>query len=60
VPLAHEPDLLTVNSPFELSGVEKTPPGPAPDLGQHSEEVLREIGFEQTEIDQLRQSGVIA
>jgi formyl-CoA transferase len=60
VPLAHYPDLLTVNSPFELSGVEKTPPGPAPDLGQHSEEVLREIGFEQTEIDQLRQSGVIA
>ncbi len=59
VPLAHNPGLLTVNSPFELGGVEKTPPGPAPGLGQHSEAVLREIGFDLTEIDRLRQVGVI-
>jgi crotonobetainyl-CoA:carnitine CoA-transferase CaiB-like acyl-CoA transferase len=49
--------LLTVNSPFGLDGVDKTPPGPAPGLGQHGEEVLREAGFDTAEICRLRGPG---
>ena len=33
---------LTVNSPLWIAGQQKLPPRPAPAVGQHSEEVLRE------------------
>jgi formyl-CoA transferase len=59
VPFAHNPDMLTINSPFALDDVEKTPPGRAPGLGEHSEEVLREAGFDTAEIKQLREARVI-
>jgi crotonobetainyl-CoA:carnitine CoA-transferase CaiB-like acyl-CoA transferase len=58
VPMAGEPGLMTVNSPFELEGVSKTPPGPAPELGQHSAEILREAGFGEAEIEHLRATKV--
>ena len=49
-----------VNSPIRLS---ETPGGiytPAPVLGQHSQEVLREIlGYDQATVDQLLEEGVI-
>lgn len=32
---------------------------PPPRLGQHTEEILKEVGFPQAEIDQLRAAGVI-
>src|SRR5262249_54868552 len=34
---------LTVSSPLELEGVEKVPPRLAPELGEHSVEILREV-----------------
>ena len=33
--------------------------GPAPKLGEHTEEVLRELGFSLRELDQLRERGVV-
>ncbi len=50
---------LTVNSPLWIAGQEKLPPRPAPDVGQHSEEVLREAGYPEGEIRAMREAGVI-
>jgi formyl-CoA transferase len=50
---------LTVNSPFWMAGQEKVSPRPAPTVGQHSEEVLREAGYTEIEIRTLREEGVI-
>jgi formyl-CoA transferase len=51
---------LTVNSPIWISGQQKTKPRPAPSVGEHSEEVLREAGYTDTEIHAPRAEGVIA
>jgi crotonobetainyl-CoA:carnitine CoA-transferase CaiB-like acyl-CoA transferase len=58
--VADDPELMTVNSPFELDGVTKTPPGRAPALGQHSAEILREAGFGDGEIEHLKATNVTA
>jgi formyl-CoA transferase len=50
----------TVASPINLQGVDKVPPRAAPDLGQHSREVLLEIGYQKREIDALIAEGVVA
>jgi formyl-CoA transferase len=50
---------LTVNSPIWIDGEEKLPPRPAPAVGEHSEEVLREAGYSEAELRSLRAAGVI-
>ncbi|HUC12501.1 MAG TPA: CoA transferase [Stellaceae bacterium] len=50
---------LTVNSPFWIGGQEKLPPRPAPAVGEHSVEILREAGYSAAEIHTLREAGVI-
>jgi crotonobetainyl-CoA:carnitine CoA-transferase CaiB-like acyl-CoA transferase len=50
---------LTVNSPFWVAGQDKVKPRPAPKVGEHSAEVLREAGFADAEIRALRAEGVI-
>ena len=47
----------TISSPIQVHGVAKVPAKRAPQLGEHNEEVLRELGFSATEIDGLRASG---
>jgi crotonobetainyl-CoA:carnitine CoA-transferase CaiB-like acyl-CoA transferase len=47
----------TISSPIRVHGVAKVPAKRAPELGEHNEEVLRELGFSATEIDGLRASG---
>ena len=49
----------TISSPFQVHGVTKMPARRAPALGEHNEEVLRELGFSVSEIDGLRASGAI-
>jgi crotonobetainyl-CoA:carnitine CoA-transferase CaiB-like acyl-CoA transferase len=49
----------TINSPIQVHGVAKVPARRAPGLGEHSEEILRELGFDAKEIDGLRASGAI-
>lgn len=51
---------MTVDSPFQISGENKVRPRPAPALGQHSDEILREAGFTKEQIDHLRQTGVVS
>ncbi|WP_160167591.1 CaiB/BaiF CoA transferase family protein [Bradyrhizobium oligotrophicum] len=48
-----------VDSPFRISGVTKRPPSPAPELGQHSGEILEELGYSDEEIARLKVSGVV-
>ena len=50
---------MTVNSPIEIGGQEKVPPRLAPEVGEHSEQVLREAGYADAEIAALREAGVI-
>lgn len=50
----------TVSSPIAVHGVTKVPARRAPDLGEHSEEILRELGFERRAIEKLHASGAIA
>lgn len=55
VPLEGVSDLeYTVNSPITLRGVSKVPARRAPQLGEHTDEVLAELGFSSDEIEQLR------
>jgi crotonobetainyl-CoA:carnitine CoA-transferase CaiB-like acyl-CoA transferase len=52
-------DVLTVNSPLWVMGEQKVKPRRAPDLGEHTDDILAAHGFSPTEIERLRQSGVI-
>ncbi|MFF3147724.1 CoA transferase, partial [Streptomyces sp. NPDC057927] len=49
----------TINSPVNLRGVAKVPAKRAPDLGEHNDEVLAELGFGPAEIAELRAEGAI-
>jgi len=49
----------TISSPIQVHGVTKVPARRAPELGEHNEEILRQLGFAATDIDCLRASGAI-
>jgi formyl-CoA transferase len=61
VPLADAGGNLksTINSPIQVHGVTKVPAKRAPELGEHSEEILKELGFDAKEIDGFRTSGTL-
>lgn len=59
VPLDGEA-LLTVNSPVFVAGAPKQPPRRAPDIGEHSDEVLAELGYDAATIADLRARGILA
>jgi crotonobetainyl-CoA:carnitine CoA-transferase CaiB-like acyl-CoA transferase len=47
----------TISSPIQVHGVTKAPARRAPALGEHNEEVLKQLGFNAKDIDGLRASG---
>jgi crotonobetainyl-CoA:carnitine CoA-transferase CaiB-like acyl-CoA transferase len=49
----------TISSPIQVHGVGKVPAKRAPDIGEHNEELLKQLGFSATEIDGLRASGTV-
>ncbi|MFD1312337.1 CoA transferase, partial [Streptomyces kaempferi] len=49
----------TISSPVNLRGVPKVPAKRAPDLGEHNDEILGELGFGPVEIAELRTQGAI-
>jgi formyl-CoA transferase len=50
---------FTVSSPIQVHDVAKVPARRAPDIGEHNDEVLKELGFDANEIDSLRANGAI-
>src|ERR1700752_2251720 len=49
----------TISSPIQIHGVTKVPARRAPGIGEHSEQVLRQLGFTPTEINDLHATGTI-
>ncbi|MGW0883153.1 CaiB/BaiF CoA transferase family protein [Streptomyces sp. NPDC002671] len=50
---------LTVDSPVRLDQERKVPPRPAPDLGEHTDAVLHDLGYDDAAIAELRGSEVV-
>jgi crotonobetainyl-CoA:carnitine CoA-transferase CaiB-like acyl-CoA transferase len=48
-----------INAGFTTDDVQPGMRGPVPALGQHTDAVLRELGYQDTQIDELRASGAI-
>jgi len=49
----------TISSPIQVHGVAKVPARRAPNLGEHTDEILRELGFDAKGIEGLRASGAV-
>jgi len=49
----------TISSPIQVHGVAKVPARRAPGVGEHNEEVLKELGFTTDDIGGFRASGTI-
>ena len=59
-PAMHDVGMAQViNDPVNVEGVTKKPAGHAPTMGQHSDEVLRELGYDEATIARLRADGII-
>jgi len=48
-----------INHPVNVRGAARQPIRPAPDLGEHTDQVLAELGISDDEIRKLRTDGVI-
>ncbi|KUM99546.1 hypothetical protein AQI95_38080 [Streptomyces yokosukanensis] len=51
---------LTVDSPVRLDQEPKVRPRPAPDLGEHTDSVLHDLGFDDAGIEELRKAEAVA
>src|SRR5205823_7708131 len=49
----------TISSPIQVHGVAKVPAKRAPDLGEHNQEILQQLGFDANQIEAFRASGTI-
>ncbi|MFY9837153.1 MAG: CoA transferase [Xanthobacteraceae bacterium] len=50
---------LTISSPIQVHGVTKAAARRAPKLGEHNDEILKDLGFDAKTIDSLRVSGAV-
>jgi len=49
----------TISSPIQVRGVSKVSAKRAPEIGEHNDQVLQELGFNAAEVDGLRAGGTI-
>ena len=61
VPMDHEkmPGLYTIDSPIKIVDEPKKQPYRAPILGEHTQEILKEIGMKENKINELKEKGTI-
>ena len=52
--------MLTINSPIWVDGTKKVQPRRPPGIGEHSDEILRQAGYDEASIKKLRASGAVA
>ena len=52
--------MLTINSPIFIDGAKKVRPRKPPGIGEHSDEILRNAGYDEAAIRKLRASGAVA
>ena len=52
-------DILTINSPIWVGGETKRKPRLPPSIGQHSDEILRSMGYDDHQIEKLRAAGAV-
>ncbi len=52
--------MLTINSPIWVDGAKKVQPRKPPGIGEHSDEILRNAGYDEAAIQKLRASGAVA
>jgi crotonobetainyl-CoA:carnitine CoA-transferase CaiB-like acyl-CoA transferase len=52
--------MLTISSPIWVDGSKKVQPRKPPGIGEHSDEILRNAGYDETAIGKLRASGAVA
>jgi formyl-CoA transferase len=50
---------LTISSPIQVHGVTKIAARRAPELGEHNDEILEDLGFDAKTIDNLHASGAV-
>jgi crotonobetainyl-CoA:carnitine CoA-transferase CaiB-like acyl-CoA transferase len=48
-----------VNTPINMEGIKRGVPPPTPEAGEHTDEILRSVGYSTAEIDALRAKGVV-
>ena len=51
---------FTISSPLQVHGVSKVPARRAPEIGEHNEQVLQQLGFDANQIESFREDGVVA
>ncbi len=59
-PMPGAEDYLTVRSPVVMEAMQTGPESPAPRLGRDTEELLRQVGYQDAEIRALAQAGAVA
>jgi len=61
IEMNHErmPGLMTINSPINISDEKKKQPYRAPTIGEHTQEILGELGFNRTAQNNLRETGTV-
>ncbi len=60
VPMEASLGVETVNSPLWIEGETKTVPRRAPEIGEHSDEILGDYGYSKEQIEALRSSKAVA
>ena len=59
VPLPEGGTTRMVSTPLDFSDTKWAPGGPVPEIGQHTEEILLELGYDWERISALRDSGAL-
>jgi formyl-CoA transferase len=50
---------FTISSPIQVHGVDKVPARRAPEIGEHNEAILQDLGFDPKQIDSFLASGTV-